>query len=365
MNRTPATQEKKLKDADLKLRSGQNPGLIMKTWLKTSSMANRSPRSAPAASSTQDALPQAHQPAGPKIGLALGGGIARGWAHIGVIERLIEEGIHPDIVTGTSVGALVGACYLDDKLDTLKAWTLGLTRRSMLGYMDIRLRGGGLLAGERLGKKMKEHLGDLRLEDLKRPFVAVAAELATGHEIWLREGPAVPAIRASYALPGAFAPVKINDRWLIDGAMVNPVPVSVCRALGARLVIAVSLNGDSYGSIMAEPDSDGLVGDDDEEITTGNALNRFRADRLVMKQLFGSEKGNPGMGKVMLGALGLIMDRLGRSRMAGDPPDVYVIPRIGHIGLMDFTRAEELIAQGYRAMDTEMPVLKHALRVLS
>lgn len=302
----------------------------------------------------------------PKIGLALGGGIARGWSHIGVVERLVEEGIEPDIVCGTSIGALVGACYLDGKLHELKDWALALNNRSMLNYLDIRLRGGGgLLSGDRLGKKMQEHLGDLRIENMPKPFVAVAAELATGHEIWLREGPVVPAIRASYALPGAFAPIKIDGRWLIDGALVNPIPVSVCRALGARLTVAVGLNGDAYGSIMAIPDDTGVADDDQEEVTTGNVLNKFRADRLVMRQLFGSGKGVPGMGNVMLGALNLIMDRLGRSRIAGDPPDVYVIPKIGHIGLMDFSRAKELIELGYRAMDNEMPVLKHALRVLS
>lgn len=318
----------------------------------------------PTSTTLTTATPGAHASGGAKIGLALGGGIARGWAHIGALERLIEDDIHPDVIAGSSIGALVGACYLSDQLPALKEWALSLTKRSMMGYLDIRLRGGGLLAGERLGKKMQEHLGDLRLEDLPKPFAAVAADLATGHEIWLREGPAVPAIRASYALPGAFAPINIDNRWLIDGALVNPVPVSVCRAMGARLVIAISMNGDSYGSIMAEPDRAGVMGDDDEPVTTGNVLNKIRADRLVMKQLFGSAKGTPGMGKVMLGALNLIMDRLGRSRMAGDPPDVYVIPKIGHIGLMDFTRAEELIALGYRAMDNEIPVIKHALRVL-
>ncbi len=302
-------------------------------------------------------------PARPKLGLALGGGIARGWSHIGALEVLLEEGVEVDIISGTSIGALVGGAYLAGRFDDLKDWALGLTRRRMLNFLDIRLRGGGLLAGDRLAAAMREHLGGTRIEDLPKPFVAVAAELATGHEAWLRSGEMVPAIRASYALPGAFAPISIDGRWLIDGALVNPVPVSVCRALGARLVIAVGLNGDSFGSLAAEPD---LSADEDEgENLTGLTLNKVRPERLVMKQLFGSTDKTPGMGSVMLGALNLVMDRLGRSRLAGDPPDVYVIPKIAHIGLLDFAKAEELIALGREAMQREMPVLRHALKALS
>ncbi len=303
-----------------------------------------------------------HRPT-PSIGLALGGGVARGWAHIGVLEALLDAGIEPDVVVGSSIGALVGGAYLAGQLDTLKAWATGLNRRRLMGYLDVRFSGGGLLAGERLAKQMNEHLGAVHIESLPKPFVAVAAELATGHEIWLRSGELVPAIRASYALPGAFAPVKIDNRWLIDGALVNPVPVSVCRALGARLVIAVSMNGDSFGSVMARPE-DLETDENGELLSTALSLNKVRPERLVMRQLFGSEKGAPGLGAVMLGSLTLIMDRLGRSRMAGDPPDVFVIPKIGHIGLLDFAKAEELIELGRTAMEMEMPVLRHALRVL-
>ncbi|MCG8442510.1 MAG: patatin-like phospholipase family protein [Caulobacterales bacterium] len=299
-----------------------------------------------------------------RIGLALGGGVARGWAHIGAIETLLEMGVEPDIVAGSSIGALVGGCYLAGELETLKEWALSLNRRSLLSYLDLRLRGGGLLAGERLARKMEEYLSEVSIEDLPRPFVAVCAELATGHEAWLREGPMVPALRASYALPGAFAPVKIGGRFLIDGALVNPIPVSVCRALGARLVIAVGLHGDSFGSVLATP-VEGEDGDEDVGGVHGALpVNKMRPERLVMRQLFGSEDRSPGLGSVMVGALNLVMDRLGRSRLAGDPPDVYVIPRIAHIGLLEFARAEELIEAGREAMRREAPVLRHALNVL-
>ncbi len=297
-----------------------------------------------------------------KIGLALGGGVARGWAHIGAIEVLREHGIAPQIVAGSSIGALVGGSYLAGHLDTLRDWAVSLNRRTLLSYLDLGLGGGGVLAGDRLVKRMNENLGDHRIEELAGSFVAVAADLATGHEIWLREGPLVPAIRASYALPGAFAPVQLDGRWLIDGALVNPVPVSVCRALGARVVIAVGLHGDAFGSVLAIPsDADA----DDATATTATTLNKVRPERLIARQIFGGNDKSPAIGSVMLGALNLIMDRLGRSRLAGDPPDVYVIPRIGHVGLLDFNKAEELIALGREAMEREMPVLRHALKVLS
>lgn len=314
-----------------------------------------------AQSETDQAPEEKRRRARPSIGLALGGGVARGWAHIGVLEVLLEEGLEPDIVVGSSIGALVGGSYLAGKFDELRDWSLSLTRRRMMSFLDFRLRGGGLLAGERLAKAMQPHLGDVRIENLPKPFVAVAAELATGHETWLREGELIPAIRASYALPGAFTPINIDGRWLIDGALVNPVPVSVCRALGARLVIAVGLHGDAFGSVIASPDRM----DEDAGGGTALTLNKVRPERLVMRQLFGDHEKAPGIGTVMLGALNLIMDRLGRSRLAGDPPDVFVIPKTAHIGLLDFAKAEELIGLGREAMIRELPVLRHAFQALS
>jgi len=200
-------------------------------------------------------LRAAARPHAPVVGVALGGGVARGWAHIGVIRGLLDLGILPDIICGTSVGALVGGCYLAGHLDTLEIWARSLNKRRMLSYLDLFSGGPGLMGGKRLQKEMEKSLGGKRIEQLDRKFVAVCAELATGHEIWLQEGDLIAAIRASYALPGAFPPVKIDDRWLIDGALVDPVPVSVCRAMGARLVLGVTLNGDSFGKSNLAPDA--------------------------------------------------------------------------------------------------------------
>src|SRR5262245_29476740 len=175
----------------------------------------------------------------------------RGWAHIGVLKTLSAAGLEPDIVAGTSIGAVAGACYLTGRLAALEDFACALTRRRIFGFLDFNFAGSGLITGQRLAARLAEHLREVNIEHLNRKFVAVATELGTGHEVWLNKGSLVNALQASFALPGIFRPVKINGRWLIDGALVNPVPVSVCRAFGARVVIAVNLSSDSVakGSI--------------------------------------------------------------------------------------------------------------------
>jgi len=307
----------------------------------------------------------------PPIGLALGGGVARGWAHIGAIRALTEAGIRPDIIAGTSIGALVGASYLSGQLDTIENWARSLNRRRMMSYMDIRWGGSGLMRGERLAKVLKHYMGDTRIEDLDRKFAAVACDLRTGYEVWLQNGPLVPALRASYALPGAFEPIEIDGRHMIDGALVNPVPVSTCRALGAHIVIAVSLNGDAFGPIGSSHEMEFDDEDDpdaaDPFALAGQSLNKLRPDRLLLKSLMGDAKtkGAPKLGSVMMGTLNIVMDRISRSRLAGDPPDVFIAPRIGHIGMTEFTKAEELIERGYRAMQYEIPLIQSVIEVLN
>jgi len=210
-----------------------------------------------------------------KIGLALGGGAARGWAHIGVIQALHDAGIVPDIVAGTSIGAVVGGCFSAGHLMELEGFARSLTRRRIFGYLDLNLSGTGLITGQRLNDTLKKTIGDRSFEDLPVKFTAVATEIGTGHEIWLSRGHLVEAIRASYALPGIFKPVKVNGRWLFDGALVNPVPISVCRALGARYVIAVNLNFDltSRGTMAPQFDL--------EQATDGLPSTTFAADDAV------------------------------------------------------------------------------------
>ncbi|TNE42105.1 MAG: hypothetical protein EP348_00325 [Alphaproteobacteria bacterium] len=299
----------------------------------------------------------------PKLGLALGSGVARGWAHIGVIRRLLQEGITPDFVCGTSIGALIGGMYLAGKLDELEDWARDLGKSSLFRLLDIRLSGGGLISGTKLFKLLEETLGDTRIEDLSAPFAAVTTELGTGHEIWLRKGNLAEAIAASYALPGLFSPRRIDDRWLIDGALTNPVPVSVCRALGARLVIAVNLNADVFGMTNIGEGEDSLAVDEN-----GNIMQAFhsRSPLNLMKHRFFDKSGTePSIFGVMMSSLNIVQDRLSRSRLAGDPPDVTVAPRLAQHGLLEFNKADEMIAEGVAATDRSLPFLMHAMQVLA
>jgi len=280
--------------------------------------------------------------AGPRIGLALGAGAARGWAHIGALHELKAMGLVPDVVVGSSIGALVGGCFAADRLDELESFARSLNRRRVFGLLDFSFSGAGLIGGDRLRVRLEESIGAMRIEDLAVRFAGVATELSTGHEVWLRRGPLVDAMRASYALPGVFEPVRLGRRWLIDGAVVNPVPVSVARALGAERVVALSIAVDGVG--RGATWHDGIENDlADEEAPAAR-----RAPKLLRRGRAGA--GAPGLASVIVNAFNITQDRLMRSRLAGDPPDVLINLKVGRIGVFDFDRAEELIALGREAV---------------
>jgi NTE family protein len=301
----------------------------------------------------------------PTIGLALGGGAARGFAHIGVMRTLLARGIVPDVIVGTSIGAVVGGCYAAKEMDNLESWARTLTVRGVLSYLDISLSGSGLIGGGHLASRLESGLKDSRIDDLPIRFAAIATEFNTGHEIWLTRGRLSDALRASYALPGIFPPVLIGGRWLVDGALVNPVPVSAARALGARLVIAVNLNSDLFGrgTIIASH------GSDDSDLVRAqekpNGLRgMFSGERSLRRQFFG-RRGRPGLPTVMVEAFNVMQDRITRARLAGDPADVMVSPRLGGVGWFDFHRAEEAIAIGAEATEKALEGINEAIAALS
>jgi NTE family protein len=297
-----------------------------------------------------------------RIGLALGAGSARGWAHIGVLRALAEAGIHPDIVAGTSVGALVGGCYVAGELDALEQFARELTRRKMLGFLDFNFSGSGLIQGQRLREALEERLKSLTIESLGKRFVAVAAEIGSGHEIWLTRGHLTDAMRASYAMPGIFKPVRIEGRWLFDGALVNPIPVSICRALGARYVIAVNVNSESgYGTVMRDLETLPVAALPPPEDRGILARNGRAVRKLLQRQLFGQVEDGPGISTVMMQAFNIVQDRIARSRLAGDPPDIMIAPRLPPIGLFDFHRAEEAIECGAAAAQREVEQIKREI----
>jgi NTE family protein len=318
----------------------------------------------------------------PRLGFALSSGSARGWAHIGVVKALAERGLKPDVVTGASVGALVAAACAADRLDDLEAWVRTLTQRDVWRLVDTTFHGGGVMTGNRLMDAIAAQVGNLPIESLPLRFGAVATDLYTGEEVWLREGPFMTAVRASSGVPGLFAPHWHEGRWLIDGGVVNPVPVSLCRALGAEVVIAVDLSRPATLSAMrskahaerpALHTAAGAVGDSTaapdtahgapppppapaEASAEGSAILKKWSglvDGLV--ESFRSKRTEPGLVEVMTSAVNIMQDRITRSRLALDPADLLLQPELGSFQLMDFHRAAEAIAIGREHIERMSP----------
>ena len=302
-----------------------------------------------------------------KIGLALGSGSARGWSHIGVIRALQEEGIDIDIVCGTSIGSIVGSALAAGFLDQLEEWARDLAWSDILSFMDVTLPRSGLIEGDKITNFFRANLYDPNIEDLPLPFAAVATDISSGREVWLQKGSLIDAIRASISMPGIFTPFKQGEQLLVDGGLVNPVPVSLCRAMGADTVIAVNLNSDIV--VKRKParkdiqsvSKKGKI----EEHGLRNQLtayldNTMKRGRSLVLSRFGpdhADKG-PSLFEVMANSINIMQDRITRQRMAGDPPDVLISPRLAHIGLLEFNRADEAIEEGRRTLQLMLPLLK-------
>jgi NTE family protein len=288
----------------------------------------------------------------PRIGLALGSGSARGWAHIGAIRGLEERGIKPDIVCGTSIGALVGAAYASGELERLEKWVTGLAWTTVLKLMDITWR-GGLIRGNRLFTLFESIYGERDIAELPVAFGAIATELHSGREIWLRHGKVLDAVRASCAMPGLFTPVVREGVILVDGGLVNPVPVSMCRALGADLVIAIDL---SWGKL-------GPYRDRGNEVAPREVpgwLERIRS-RWVKEKSGMEDPSVPSIFEVFTTALDITEQRIARSRLSGDPADVLLTPLLPDFATMDFHRAKEAIDEGRAAVDRMGPLLEQVI----
>jgi NTE family protein len=285
-----------------------------------------------------------------RIGLVLGSGSARGWAHIGVIRALHDAGIVPDLVCGCSIGALVGAAYADGDLDDLERWVTNLSWQDVVGLMDVSLS-GGLIKGDKLISFFEKQFVDKEFSALPRPFGCVATELASGHEVWLRDGSVSSAVRASIALPGVLAPIRRDGRLLVDGGLVNPVPVSLCRAMGADIVIAVDLNSDIVGRSFKRAQA------------TAAPTEQGWTDRLLSSLgLQPPDNNQPSMATVLSTSINIMQSRIARSRLAGEPADALIAPRLAHLGLMDYHRATEAIAEGKAAVERMLPAIEFALK---
>ena len=300
----------------------------------------------------------------PRIGLALGSGSARGWAHIGAIRALEERGVKPDLVCGSSIGALVGAFYAAGELDKLESWVTSLAWTTVLRLMDLTWR-GGLIRGNRLFNLFRATFEDREISGLPILYGAVATELTSGREVWLREGKVLDAVRASCAMPGLFTPVMRNDAMLVDGGLVNPVPVSMCRALGADLVIAVDLSWGKLGPYR-ERGREGSGNKSDERAVAPREvpgwIGRLRAGWLErMKSKVKDEVNFPSIFEVFTTALDIVEMKVARSRLAGEPADVMITPLLPDFGTMEFHRAREAIAEGRAAVERMGPLIEQVI----
>jgi NTE family protein len=289
-----------------------------------------------------------------RLGLALGSGSARGWAHIGVIRALEERGVKPDIVCGSSIGALVGAAYASGHLDQLEKWATGLAWTTVVRLMDVTWR-GGLIRGTRLFTLFGTLFEDREIDELPIPYGAVATELDSGRELWLRHGKVLEAVRASCAMPGLFTPVVRDGTVLVDGGLVNPVPVSMCRALGAELVVAVDLSWGKLGPYRHGKE---------QEIAPREVpgwVDRIRPEWLKKTRAKNAAPSVPSIFDVFMTSLDIVEMRVARSRLAGDPADVLITPLLPDFATMDFHRAREAIEEGRAAVDRMGPLLKQVL----
>jgi NTE family protein len=345
-----------------------------------------------------------------KIGLALGSGSARGWSHIGVIRVLQEARIDIDVVCGSSIGALVGGAFASGQLDQLEKMAREFVWSDLLGLLDVPIPRSGLINGDKVENYFRARMSDRNIEDLPMPFAAVATDLASSEEVWLRKGSLIEAIRSSISIPGMLTPSMKDGRLLVDGGLVDPIPVSLCRALGADLVIAVNPNTDVkiyYETKLKDgttlPDKHpteeqghrlrdllfaGLTIYIVEKINKGKAilfghpkdrgaesptirgqLADYLSDyiNLTMKQgktiTLGriGEDGTyhePAIFEIIIAAINQMADRIARQRLAGDPPEVMILPHASQVGPLEFNKADEVIEAGRRATVLMLPMLR-------
>lgn len=318
-----------------------------------------------------------------KLGLVLGSGAARGWAHIGIINRLTEIGIKPHVVTGCSIGALVGAALASGKLNQLQEWVSGLDNWEVFSLLDWGIGQGGLISGEKVFEKVTETIGDVDFEALQIPFGVTATDLFSGRETWLTQGSLKHALRCSCAIPGILAPFQHEGRWMVDGATVNPVPVSLCKAMGADFVIAVDLNSDksnlsakNQDKVIQAEQPDALPNSEQQlptmplDYPPENSKEPSPFDKLLSsgRQFLQQRKEKqeeraktPDLFAVMSGCIDIMQDRITRSQLAGDPPDLVIQPKLSDYGIMDFDKAKELIKIGEECVDLYRPVLEYKL----
>lgn len=298
-----------------------------------------------------------------KLGLALGSGAARGMAHIGVLRALEEEGLKPDIVVGTSIGALVGGMYAAGKLEDFTEIALGLNWKETARYLaEVSFPRSGLLEGSKITELLTEIVGKKKLEDLQILFRSVTTNILSGEEVVIQEGELVKAIRASIAVPGVFTPARYGEAFLVDGGMVNPVPVNICRNLGAQRVIAVDLNhGRMENSFPGDSSKDSEEKNlaastpearkDAKKVFTWIEQNTKQFDVSFLDSLkeWMERKPMPNIFDVLGNSIRIMEEQIASNRLKIDVPDLLIQPEVGSVSFLEFHLTREMIQEGYRA----------------
>lgn len=283
----------------------------------------------------------------PKIGVALGSGGARGWCHIGVMKGLEKIGVVPDVVAGTSMGALVGAAWAGDRLDALETWVRDLSMSRFVRLMDVSLRSGGLVEARQIEAMLEEIGLPERIEKLARPFTAIATDMSTGREIWLDAGASYRAVRASAGIPGVMSPVEIDGRFLLDGGLTNPVPVSAARAMGAEVIIAVNPNAKPHGRIWRPPDAK------QGKPWLATVLPEVLHDPLGIDTKAQARAVTPNYFDVLTAAIDVMTETIRRARLAGEPPHVQLDAQFTDLTVLELYRGAEAIKEGERMVEAQ------------
>ena len=285
----------------------------------------------------------------PKIGLALGSGGARGWCHIGVIEALEDLGIKADVVVGCSMGAIVGGAYAAGRMQDLTNWATALTAAGVVRLLDIRPMSGGIIQGRGIYEMFDAISLPEDFADLETTFITVATDMVSGNEVWFNEGNVADAIRAAVSLPGIVGPSQVDGRWMLDGGLTNPVPVSVCYAERCDVVIAVNPNARPDGMIWVPPapqakENDGFLPEAISQWLPGGAKT--------------PPEVKPSYTQVASAAIDIMVERIRRARLAAEPPHILLNTDLNHMSILEFHKAQQAIDEGRRIVEAQSERLK-------
>jgi len=307
------------------------------------------------------------------VALVLGSGSSRGWAHIGAIEALEEGGIPIDFISGCSVGSYVGALYASGSLASLKDFVVSMDGKKVFSYFDVVFPRSGLLDGtKKVTELFSMHTSVERFSELNIPVMMVATDLQRGEKVVLKSGNLLHALRATMSVPGLFAPARVKGRWLVDGGIVDPVPVGVARATEADVVIAVDLNSAIVSRRMKKPEITEVANTVQEDPKGKNELltklsDYYETTEATLKnkinELLGHDSNMPAIIDTVMTSINIMQERITRINLAVEPPDVLVQPRLGALKMMDFDQVELAIEEGYIGMKDKMEDIKALLEL--